>query len=81
MIASFMVIVALVPAALDLIHKPEPPRDYEKVLGALARITIPIRSVDAGSGFDDLSPLGNILGQRRIVALGEATHGTSEFFG
>ena len=30
--------------------------------------------------FADLAPLGRIVGDARIVALGEATHGTSEFF-
>ena len=34
----------------------------------------------AGSGFDDLAPLKALIGDARIVALGEATHGTREFF-
>ena len=34
----------------------------------------------AGHGFDDLQPLKKIVGDARIVALGEATHGTREFF-
>ncbi len=41
---------------------------------------IAIKSVQAGSGFDDLAPLKTILKEKRIVALGEATHGTREFF-
>jgi erythromycin esterase len=41
---------------------------------------IPLASVDAGSSTTDLTPLGAIIGDARIVALGEATHGTSEFF-
>jgi len=40
----------------------------------------PFNSVDAGSGFDDLAALDPIIGDARIVALGEASHGTAEFF-
>jgi erythromycin esterase len=32
------------------------------------------------SGFDDLAEMGAIVGSARVVALGEATHGTREFF-
>ncbi len=39
-----------------------------------------IKTVDAGNGFDDLQPLKTILKDVRVVGLGEATHGTSEFF-
>lgn len=39
-----------------------------------------IKSVDANSGFADLQPLKNILNEVQVVGLGEATHGTSEFF-
>lgn len=41
---------------------------------------IPFATVHAGSGFDDLAPLDKIVGDARIVALGEASHGTAEFF-
>ena len=41
---------------------------------------VPLASVRAGSGFDDLAPLRNFVGDARVVALGEATHGTREFF-
>jgi hypothetical protein len=38
-------------------------------------------STDApGSGFDDLAEIGAIVGNARVVAFGEATHGTREFF-
>ena len=50
------------------------------VLRALESGAVPLRTVRAGSGFDDLRPLGTVLRGRRIVALGEASHGTSEFF-
>jgi erythromycin esterase len=41
---------------------------------------IPFDTALAGSGFADLQPLRQVLGDARIVALGEATHGTREFF-
>ncbi len=41
---------------------------------------VPLKTVEAGNGFDDMKPLGDIVGDARIVALGEATHGTHEFF-
>lgn len=39
-----------------------------------------IKTVDAGNGFEDLQPFKTILKDVRLVGLGEATHGTSEFF-
>jgi erythromycin esterase len=39
-----------------------------------------LTSVEAGHGFADLEPLRQIIGDARIVSLGEATHGTREFF-
>jgi len=41
---------------------------------------IPLKTFHAGQGFDDMQPLKDLVGSARIVALGEATHGTSEFF-
>jgi erythromycin esterase len=36
--------------------------------------------VEAGNGFEDMQPLRQVVGNARIVSLGEATHGTREFF-
>ena len=41
---------------------------------------IPIKTAEAGHGFDDLQPLKQIVGKARVVGMGEATHGTREFF-
>ena len=41
---------------------------------------IPFETTEPGSGFEDLMPLKELIGDARIVALGEATHGTHEFF-
>lgn len=37
-------------------------------------------TVEAGRGFTDMQPLKAIVGSARVVSLGEATHGTREFF-
>jgi erythromycin esterase len=41
---------------------------------------IPFDTTDPKSDFEDLMPLKELIGDARIVALGEATHGTHEFF-
>ncbi len=39
-----------------------------------------LKTVDAGNGFEDLQPFKQMLAGVTVVGLGEATHGTSEFF-
>ncbi len=41
---------------------------------------IPFDTAEPNSNFEDLMPLREMIGNARIVALGEATHGTHEFF-
>jgi erythromycin esterase len=41
---------------------------------------IPLATVEPRHGYADLEPLRPIIGDARIVSLGEATHGTREFF-
>lgn len=41
---------------------------------------VPLVTVQAGHGFKDMQPLRDIVGTTRIVGLGEATHGSREFF-
>ena len=52
----------------------------EAVTKWLSNNAIPLRSVKAGGGFADLQPLKKVFQGVRIVGLGEATHGTREFF-
>lgn len=40
---------------------------------------IPFKTTRPGSCYDDLEPLKRIIGNARIVALGQASHGTHEF--
>jgi erythromycin esterase len=41
---------------------------------------IPIKTSNAESGLEDLEPLRKIIGDAKIVALGENTHGSSEVY-
>ena len=41
---------------------------------------IPIATIEPGRGFEDLQPLQEIIGNARIVGLGESVHGAHEFF-
>jgi erythromycin esterase len=50
------------------------------LLTGLQEMALPFDSAIPESGFDDLAAFPAIVGDARIVALGEATHGTSEFF-
>jgi len=52
----------------------QPPVDW------IRKNAIPLQTVEAGNGFNDMQPLKKVVGDARIVALGEATHGTREFF-
>lgn len=40
----------------------------------------PLNTVVAESGFADLQPFKNMIGNARVVSMGEATHGTREIF-
>ena len=41
---------------------------------------VPFDTCEPGQDYEDLMPLKEMIGDARIVSLGEATHGTSEFF-
>ena len=59
----------------------ETPSDrQQELISWLRRHAIRLTTVEAGRGAADLQPLKPVIGRARIVALGEATHGTREFF-
>jgi erythromycin esterase len=62
------------------IAQPTDPAVLNAVHEWLSQKAIPLRAVEAGNGFDDLAPLKPLFEDVRIVGLGEATHGTREFF-
>lgn len=52
----------------------------QTIADALNEHAVPLRTVDPLADLDDLTPLSNVLADNRIVGLGEATHGSREFF-
>jgi len=46
----------------------------------LKRTAAPVATIEVGHTFYDLAPFGTAVGDARIVALGEASSGTREFF-
>src|SRR4030095_7731118 len=52
----------------------------DAVVKWFATNAVPLKTVEAGNGFADMQPLKRILKDARFVGLGEATHGTREFF-
>ncbi|MGW6060056.1 erythromycin esterase family protein [Streptomyces sp. NPDC055189] len=47
---------------------------------AIERAAHPLRSTDPGGSVKDLRPMGRMVGDAKVVGLGEATHGSHEFF-
>jgi erythromycin esterase len=52
----------------------------DDVLAGLADATHPLDTTDPAAEDADLAPVGEALSDARLVGLGEATHGTREFF-
>jgi erythromycin esterase len=62
------------------VAEPLDPVSEKALLAELDAHAIPLKTVEAGHGFDDMLSLDRVIGDARIVALGEASHGTREFF-
>lgn len=61
-----------------VVHRREPATP--EVVQWLKSNAIALGTVEAGNGFADMQPLRRVIGNARVVGLGEATHGTREFF-
>ncbi len=68
--------VNLTAQALNPKDRPAP----DEVVAWIKSKAIPLTGVEAGRAFDDMAPLAALVGDARLVALGEATHGSREFF-
>jgi erythromycin esterase len=66
-----------VEAVVTLVDRSPPPPEIVDYIRAHA---IPLATVEAGHGFDDMAAIGKLVGDAHLVALGEATHGSREFF-
>src|SRR5271166_6018307 len=67
--------VCLLPLCLSA-QSPAPDAVNQWIRDNAIRLATPV----AGHGFDDMQPLKKVIGDARIVSLGEATHGSREFF-
>ncbi|GLX37706.1 hypothetical protein Sros01_37790 [Streptomyces roseochromogenus] len=56
------------------------PGQQADALRALERAAHPLRSTEPGGNTADLRALDAMIGEARVVGLGEATHGSHEFF-
>jgi erythromycin esterase-like protein len=54
--------------------------DDQPVVDWVRQNAVRLQTPEAGHGFADMQPLKKMIGNARIVSLGEATHGTREFF-
>ena len=79
-LAIALAALVAVLSALWLHHLPAVPAPRPGLLGALASVVTPLATDDPAADERDLEPLLPLFANRRVVALGEATHGTREFF-
>ncbi|TAH62797.1 MAG: erythromycin esterase family protein [Gottschalkiaceae bacterium] len=54
--------------------------DIDSISSKLKEMVYPLTTTKAGNDFEDLQPLKEILKDVNILGMGEATHGTKEFF-
>ena len=78
----FLLVLLLAPSQASADRRrparpPEPPKTAEEWL---RRSAVPFATAEPRTGLEDLQPLRTMVGNARVVSLGEATHGTHEFF-
>jgi erythromycin esterase len=66
--------------SIDVNGQPYFPNPTAQQIQWIQANATPFTSLDPNADFADLQPLKNIIGNARIVGLGEATHGTSEIW-
>ena len=79
-IAILLVICCLIGLACAQSAQQNPSQPDQSVVDWIAANAVRLKTPEAANGFADMQPLKKIIGNARIVSLGEATHGTREFF-
>ena len=77
---AVVALLALSGSAWALLARPPIAPADDPLLRRIEGAAVILDTVDPTRDFGDLMPLKAILADRRIVAMGEATHGTREFF-
>ncbi len=76
-----MLVICLAGSWVALMAQPAASQEASKAFVAWARENaIPIATTEPGQGFEDLQPLKEVVGNARVVGLGESVHGAHEFF-
>lgn len=76
LVLTLFIILAALTTGIPATAAPTP----TSVVGALEGAARPLRTVEPGGDSRDLRPLGRMIGDARVVGLGEATHGSHDFF-
>src|SRR6476661_2655570 len=79
-VAILLITCCLVGLACAQSTQPTPARPDQPAVDWIAANAVRLKTPEAGNSFADMKPLKKIVGNARIVSLGEATHGTREFF-
>lgn len=80
LLAVLLLLTWTVEARQRAVRHPGGPAPQLTVEEWIAANAIPFATTEARSGLSDLAPVRNLVGNARIVSLGEATHGSREFF-
>ena len=75
-----LIAVALLSVTVELAATTTTQNTSEAFVAWAREHAIPIATIEPGRGFEDLQPLQEIIGNARIVGLGESVHGAHEFF-
>ncbi|HEX2076858.1 MAG TPA: erythromycin esterase family protein [Longimicrobium sp.] len=75
---TLLPVLALALAGCEVAGTTEPSETED--LTWLQQNAVPFTTTNPGGSYDDLARFGQMVGDARIVGLGEATHGTKEFF-
>lgn len=73
--------LAGVPEPVETLGRKPTPKERAAVIAGLRSYANPLWSAYPGGAESDLKPILRASGAARVVAMGEGTHGTSEFFG
>ena len=76
-IFTFLIVMAIAIAAQP---GAEEAKIYSTISDWIKHHAVPFKNSNPASDIKDLLPLKNMVGDAQIAALGEATHGTREFF-